>query len=74
MLGLWPMAMKTPSMGLSVTSLVTRLCSITWVTLSPARDWMSWMAVFQMNSILGLARARSCMILEARRVSRRCTT
>ena len=44
------------------------------VTLPPSTPRMSSTTVSQMKSILGFLRARSCMILEARKVSRRCTT
>ncbi len=48
--------------------------SVTAVTLPAATSPMDAISLFQRNSIFGFLKARSCMILEARRVSRRWTT
>src|SRR5437660_11561949 len=68
------MATKSPSTGVSQTTPLLRFLSLTDVTLPLSGSSTSSTALSQMNSILGFLSARSCMILEARRASRRWTT
>ena len=73
-LGWCPMATKRPSTGASVRAPVLTLRSFTVVTLPAAGSSTSSTTVFHTKLILGFLNARSCMIFEPRRDSRRCTT
>jgi len=50
------------------------VCSFTPVTRLPSSPDTPTTSLFQMKRMAGFANARSCMILLARRLSRRCTT
>jgi hypothetical protein len=68
------MAMNTPSVACSLTTPVLRLRSRTPVTFCWEGSRISASSLSQMKRIFAFARARSCMIREARSSSRRCTT
>ncbi|MCY1230555.1 hypothetical protein D9M72_429690 [compost metagenome] len=70
--GSFPMATKTPVTASSDAVPSTRFFSLSPVTLSPPRT--SSTPVFHTNLIFSCACARSPMILDALRESRRCTT
>ena len=74
MFGWCPMATKRPSTGVSHWAPVLRFRSRTAVTLFWAGSSTSSTTVSQVKEIFGFLSARSCMILDARRVSRRWTT
>ena len=69
-LGVWPMAMNTPSTSSSVTRRdqvsQPHAGDLAFVDVVNLLD-----SVFQMNSIFALANALSCMTFEARSLSRR---
>ena len=67
--GWWPMATNSPVTGSTDDSPVTT--SDTTRALRLASPSRSVTTVFHRNSIFGFANARSCMIFEARSVSRR---
>ena len=72
--GSWPMATKTPPMGISLTSPVRVSRRRTPVTPGlGSSPRISSMTALVMNSIFGLRRARSSMIFDARNSSRRWT-
>ncbi len=69
--GSWPIAMNRPVTGRSESSPVLTLRSF-----RPESFWSPWTSATSLshtNVILGSAKARSCIALEARRVSRRWT-
>ena len=69
MFGLWPIATNSPVTGRSARSPVWTSSTTTWSSLlSPT---ISVTTEFHRISILGLEKARSCMILLARSWSRR---
>ena len=72
--GSWPIATKTPSAARVVRAPVFTFSSTTALTPVSGVPSMSAIALSQTKVIFGLARARSCMIFEARKWSRRCTT
>jgi hypothetical protein len=68
------MAMKMPPAGTSASSPVATCRRRAPVTPTPGPPRIFSTVLFQIQPILGLRCARSCMIFDARRVSRRCTT
>ena len=72
--GLWPMATNTPWAGYSVTSPVFWFSRRTAWTPPSREPRTSVTTLFHCQAILALAKARSCMIFEARSASRRWTT
>jgi hypothetical protein len=72
--GVWPMAMNTPSSGNSDRCPVFRFWTTIPTTSPLVPSLTSTTSESQTKSILGLAMALSCMIFDARSVSRRWTT
>ena len=71
--GVCPMATKTPSTARSLTAPVRTLRRTTPVTTPFSTSRISSTTVSSSKAILGLARAFSCMIFDARNAPRRCT-
>src|SRR3977135_3122611 len=72
--GAWPIAMKTPSAGTSVSLPLLTFFRRTWVTLAGLSvPRISSMALSQTTLILGFLNSRSCRMRSARKWSRRCT-
>ena len=72
-LGRWPMATNRPVTVSSTWRRRSRCRARRCPDTSVVADRTRRPRVFQRNSIFGLANGRSCMILEARSSSRRCT-
>ena len=65
---------RAAMVNLGVVAVLAAAVVLAAVTLPWAGSRMSSTTRFQRNSIRGFLKARSCMILEARRLSRRWTT